>query len=111
MVILKVFLLLIPGVGVFLNKLDPSNLELAAIFGFVMGATVIALAPGVGGWIDRTKRLTAALTFLVVQNLAVAAACVVLVLNFWLFVDIPGFPDWVAPALVILLSTAANLGK
>ena len=97
--------------GVFLTKLDPTNLQLAAVFGFVMGSTVILLAPGVGGWIDRTKRLTAALTFLVVQNLAVAAACVVLVLNFWLFVDITGFPDWVAPALVILLSTVANLGR
>ena len=94
----------------FLTKLDPSSLQLAAIFGFVMGVTVIALAPGVGGWIDRTRRLTAALTFLVVQNVTIAVACVILVLNFWLFVDIPGFPSWVAPSLVILFSTVANLG-
>ena len=46
--------------------------KLAAIFGFVNGISVILLAPVVGGWIDRTKRITGATTFLLVQNIAVA---------------------------------------
>ena len=35
----------------------------------------------------------------------------VLVLNFWLFVDLEWFPPWVSSGLVIFLSAVANLAS
>ena len=43
--------------GGFLIKLTPGDLTLPAVFGFIMGVSVILLAPVVGSWIDRTARL------------------------------------------------------
>ena len=45
------------AMGVFLIKLTPGDLTLPAVFGFIMGVSVILLAPVVGSWIDRTARL------------------------------------------------------
>ena len=73
------------GVGIFMNKLDPDNLRLVAIYGFVMSISVIIFGSAIGNWIDRNKRLLAAKTFLAIQNVSVAVACVVLVGHFVLW--------------------------
>ena len=75
------------GIGIFMNKLDPSNLQLVAVFGFVMSISVIFFGPAIGGWVDRTKRLKSAITFLVLQNLTVAVTCVMLVIHFYWIID------------------------
>ena len=49
-----------------------------AIYGLVNCIAVILCGASMGNWIDRTARLTAAKTFLVVQNCSVAVACAVL---------------------------------
>ena len=116
------------GIGIFMNKLDPHDLRLVAIYGLVMGISAIVLSPGIGGWIDRTKRLTAAITFLTVQNISVAIACTLLVGHFRLFSDIQvddviltcsfyfqasfqTLPGWVIPSAVIFVSAIANLAS
>jgi iron-regulated transporter 1 len=60
------------GAGIFMNLLAPENLRLVAIYGFATSVSVIVFGAVIGAWIDRTSRLTAAKTFLVIQNLVVA---------------------------------------
>ena len=68
-----------------LHSLDNSgSLRLVAVYGFVSSLSVILFGSAVGNWIDRTKRLTAAKTFLAIQNLAVALACAALAAYFFL---------------------------
>ena len=55
-----------------------SSLQLTAVYGLVLAASVILLGAAVGNWIDRTRRIVAARTFLAVQNLSVAMAASIL---------------------------------
>ena len=73
------------GLGIFMNKLAPENLRLVAIQGFVVSLSVIIFGAAIGNWIDRNKRLLAAKLFLSIQNVSVAIACTILVVNFVLF--------------------------
>ena len=75
------------GMAIFVNKLDASNLRLPAIYGFVISISVIFLGPVVGSWIDKSKRLEAAVTFLILQNLIIAATCLILVIHFLYLVN------------------------
>lgn len=75
------------GIGIFMNKLMPSSLILVAILGFAQGLSVIILGPAIGGWVDRTKRLTASVTFLFIQNFMVVINCVILALHFYWGLD------------------------
>jgi hypothetical protein len=52
--------------------------RLVAIYGFATSAAVIVFGAVLGGWIDRTTRLNAARTTLVIQNVVVAACCAIL---------------------------------
>ena len=70
------------GLGIFMNKLAPENLRLVAIQGFVVSLSVIIFGAAIGNWIDRNKRLFAAKLFLSIQNISVAIACAILVVNF-----------------------------
>ena len=49
-----------------------------AIYGFATSGVVIVFGAVVGAWIDRTSRLSAARTFLVIQNVVVAVCCAIL---------------------------------
>ena len=105
------------GGGLFMNKLDSSSLRLVAIYGFVMSLSVIVLGAAIGNWIDRTARMTSAKTFLVVQNVSVAACCAVLGAFFWQetwFVSVFGSEYWArftVAVAVILLADVANLAS
>merc|ERR1719232_1938976 len=58
--------------------LQDDDLRLTAIYGLVIAASVIMFGASIGNWIDRTKRLTAAKTFLIVQNTCVSLCALVL---------------------------------
>ena len=72
------------ALGIFMNLIAPESLRLAAIQGFVINISVIIFGSFIGNWIDKNRRLLAAKIFLSIQNIAVAAACVVLVVHFTL---------------------------
>ena len=67
----------------------------------------------IGAWIDKTSRLRAAKTFLIIQNLVVAICCVILATFFWL----DGLRTWpealvtAVPIVVILLAVVADLAS
>ena len=75
------------ALGIFMNLINPESLRLAAIQGFLINISVIVFGSAVGNWIDRNQRLFAAKVFLIVQNVAVAIACSVLALHFFLLKD------------------------
>ena len=75
------------ALGIFMNLINPESLRLAAIQGFLINISVILFGSTVGNWIDRNKRLFAAQVFLIVQNFAVAIACVVLAVHFFILTD------------------------
>ena len=52
--------------------------RLTAIYGLIIAASVIVFGASLGRWIDRTKRLTAAKTFLLVQNTCVSLCALLL---------------------------------
>jgi len=58
--------------GLYMMKLAPENLRLTAMYGLIIAATVICFGASVGNWIDKTRRITAARTFLAIQNLCVS---------------------------------------
>jgi len=64
--------------GVFMLHLQDDDLRLTAIYGLVIAASVIMFGATIGNWIDRTRRLTAAKTFLVVQNTCVSLCALIL---------------------------------
>lgn len=59
-------------------EMQPASLRLTATYGFVIAASVIIFGASVGRWIDRTRRITAARTFLTIQNTAVSLCAVIL---------------------------------
>merc|ERR1719219_3130992 len=59
-------------------ELRRQDLRLTATYGLVIAASVILFGASVGRWIDRTKRLTAAKTFLLIQNLCVSLCALLL---------------------------------
>ena len=91
-----------------------------AIYGLINCIAVILCGASMGNWIDRTARLTAAKTFLVVQNCSVAVACAVLATFFhwkaW-WIDLFGSEE--ATSLIIatltisiaIVSTLASMGS
>ena len=79
------------ALGIFMNLINPESLRLAAIQGFLINISVIVFGSAVGNWIDGNQRLFAAKVFLIVQNVAVAIACSVLALHFFLLNDLVRF--------------------
>ena len=61
-----------------ISHLEPS--------GLVIAASVIVFGASVGRWIDRSRRITAARTFLTIQNTAVSL-CALLLAGFIQFRD------------------------
>jgi len=99
------------GAGIFMNLLAPENLRLVAIYGFATSVSVIVFGALIGSWIDNTSRLTAAKTFLAVQNLIVTLCCGILAVFFW-FDNRDTWPAALVtamPIVAIILAVIANL--
>merc|ERR1712110_791098 len=64
--------------GCYMLELRRESLRLTATYGLVIAASVILFGASVGRWIDRTRRLTAAKTFLLIQNLCVSLCALLL---------------------------------
>merc|ERR550519_994845 len=64
--------------GCYMLELDGRSLRLTALYGLVIAASVIVFGASIGRWIDRTPRLTAARTFLTIQNVAVSLCALLL---------------------------------
>ena len=98
----------------------PENLLIVAINGLGNGIAAILFGAFIGTWIDETGRLTAAKTFLVVQNTSVALACAFLATYFqwntW-WVDLIGSVDTTSLSIAIItisiaiVSTLASMGS
>merc|ERR1719300_295126 len=73
-------------------ELRSNDLRLTATYGLVIAAAVIMFGASVGRWIDKTKRLTAAKTFLLIQNLCVSV-CALLLAGFIGYQDLPPDPE------------------
>ena len=101
-------------------KVWPENLLIVAINGLLNSAAAILSGALIGTWIDRTGRLTAAKTFLVVQNISVALACAVLASYFqwavW-WIELIGSEDTTSLVIAIItisiaiVSTLASMGS
>ncbi|XP_052286243.1 solute carrier family 40 member 1-like isoform X2 [Dreissena polymorpha] len=59
------------GVGMFMVIIAPDNLRVTAVFGLSSCAAMLLFGPLVGHWVDKTPRLRAARTSLVLQNTSV----------------------------------------
>lgn len=64
--------------GLYMMELAPENLRLTATYGLIISATVIVLGAILGRWIDASRRLSAARTCLIIQNISVAICAVTL---------------------------------
>jgi len=64
--------------GCYMLELHKESLRLTATYGLVIAASVIIFGASVGKWIDKTRRLTAAKTFLTIQNTAVSICALLL---------------------------------
>jgi len=64
--------------GCYMLELHKESLRLTATYGLVIAASVILFGASVGRWIDKTRRLTAARTFLTIQNTAVSLCALLL---------------------------------
>jgi len=101
------------GIGIFMNVLGPRNLRLVAIYGFSTSISVIIFGAYLGSWVDKTSRLSAAKTFLAVQNLITAICCAMLAFYFGML-DSFTFPDWAdeaLPPVTIIFAVVANLAS
>lgn len=97
--------------GCYMMKLDHMSLRLTATYGLVIAASVICLGASIGRWIDRSPRLTAARTFLTVQNTAVSL-CALLLAGFIEFGgDSGGEVKIAVTAAAIVLAAAARVAS
>jgi len=103
------------GFGLFLFKIQSSNLMLIAGYGLTMSLTNILFLASIGNWIDQTTRLRAAQILLVIQNSCVLLDCVLLALYFQYYDAIlEGEYPWltkVIPAVIMILALVANLAS
>ncbi|XP_045169878.2 solute carrier family 40 member 1-like isoform X2 [Mercenaria mercenaria] len=104
------------GAGLFLVIINPDSLLLTAVYGFVMGASMLLFGPLVGDWVDRTPRLSAARSSLVIQNLSIALCSLVVYFVIQYRSEIE--TEWPNNALltlcygiIILISTIAQLAS
>jgi len=94
--------------------LQDHNLRLTAIYGLVIASAVILFGASLGKWIDRTKRLFAAKTFLIIQNTCVSLCAVLLS---WFIVyksEHPEISDWwvlLVSVIAIILASVARLAS
>ena len=104
------------GYGLFLFKMQPTNLMLVAGYGLAMSLCDIIFLASIGNWIDRTERLKAAQILLLVQNVSVMFDCVLLG-GFFFFRETiidSEYSDWlpqVVAAVIMVTALIANLAS
>jgi len=103
------------GLGLLLFKIFPENFSVVAWNGLVDCVANIIFGASIGNFIDSRERLTAAKTFLIIQNVSVAFNCGILAtyLN-WRDEAAENFGSWVTPvmaAVSIGLGLVSNLAS
>ena len=96
--------------GIFMVELAPENLRLVAIYGGVLNVSIIIFGAFIGDWIDKSKRLSAAKFFLVLQNLATALSCILLGFYFG-NVGAAYWPSWIPDVVPIVSIILAAVDK
>ena len=96
------------AVGLYLVKLTPDSLQLAAIYGLVLTASSILFSPVVGDRIDHSNRLKAVRILLVLQNVFVIF-CALCILLYLYRITSDHRVLMVMQGLIILLGSMANL--
>lgn len=106
------------GMALFLLKLYPKDLVMQAGYGLANTVIIIIFGAWIGSWIDSTKRLKAAKSFLIVQNTSVSINCVILALYFQYKEEaVDYFGTWstsvvaVLSIVITLVSTLASAGS
>ena len=96
------------GLGLLLFRIYPENLTLVAAYGLTKCFLSITLGAAIGNWIDGVKRLRAAQTFLVLQNLFVALDCCMFGAYFhWQQEIIENTGEWIKIIVAIVTSILA----
>ena len=80
-----------------------------AIYGLAIAVSTAVFASSVGSWIDRTPRLRAAITLLIVQNLSVAIAAIIEIFGITQLLD-SQVSNYLMIAAVTLLGCTGMLG-
>ena len=68
--------------SLFMLSLDPGSLQLVAVYGLASCLTVLACGAGLGALVDRTSRMRMVTCAVVMQNVAVALTCMLVVFFF-----------------------------
>ena len=96
------------GLGLLVFKIYQENLILVAAFGLIRSFVSITFGASVGNWIDGTRRLRAAKTFLLLQNIFVAANCSLFAAYFhWHPWIIEATGEWIKVVVAIVTITLA----
>eukprot|EP00090_Calanus_glacialis_P026523 TRINITY_DN41749_c0_g1_i1.p1 TRINITY_DN41749_c0_g1~~TRINITY_DN41749_c0_g1_i1.p1 ORF type:complete len:515 (-),score=149.24 TRINITY_DN41749_c0_g1_i1:159-1703(-) len=106
------------GLGLLLYKIYPEDLSVVSGYGLANSAVSIIFGASIGNWIDSSQRLTAAKTFLIIQNTSVALNCCILAAYFhWEAEAIQHFGSWVTAVVatlsivIALVSTLSSAGS
>ncbi|KAL3832525.1 hypothetical protein ACJMK2_024160 [Sinanodonta woodiana] len=104
------------GVGLFMVEIAPESLRLTAIYGFATGIAILFAGALLGDWIDKTPRLRAARTALIIQNTSVILCALVVYVVIWFKPVIQvQWPNetllWLCYAGIILIAISANLAS
>ncbi|KAK3603585.1 hypothetical protein CHS0354_017299 [Potamilus streckersoni] len=104
------------GVGLFMVEIAPESLRLTAIYGFATGIAILFAGALLGDWIDKTPRLRAARTALIIQNMSVILCALVVYVIIWFkpLIQVQ-WPNesllWLCYAGIILIAISANLAS
>ncbi|XP_053327955.1 solute carrier family 40 member 1-like [Spea bombifrons] len=102
------------AVSVFLVELYGNSLLLTAVYGLVVSGSVLLLGAIIGDWVDRSPRLKAAKTSLIVQNMSVILCGIILMVIFEYKLQFTMHNSWILTVcyiLVIIIASIANLGS
>ncbi|CAB4019122.1 solute carrier family 40 member 1, partial [Paramuricea clavata] len=97
------------AISIFLISLTPGSFLFTAIYGLAVSLSVVAFGTLVGDWIDVTPRLKAARLTLIIQNVAVVACAMVVLIMFKQSISSPIF--LVLAVVLVLLAIVARLSS
>ncbi|XP_028398735.1 solute carrier family 40 member 1-like [Dendronephthya gigantea] len=97
------------AISIFLIALTPGSFLFTAIYGLAVSLSVVAFGTLVGDWIDVTPRLKAARLTLIIQNAAVVACAVVILIMFKQSISSPIF--FILAVFLVLLAIVARLSS
>ena len=98
------------AVGLYLVKLTPNSLQLAAIYGLFVSLAIIVFAPILGNWIDRTNRLKVVRLMLLLQN-SLVVLCAIVILVLLTKVVTSASLTKVMFVLIVIIGASANLAS